>query len=176
MNGYERLKESVEKDCTCGCFNPNGCDKPGGRHGDRRCDHLYCDKFAWVINRAKHYAEKTGLAWEDILDSWENRRDYWYMNYYQDCEQPEIKEENVRVFESVPDLLNAIGNKGFRCPSCGGVSSNPYECNSGLMMDKNRVCDWKVYGLFKDLGKGVFVYCKNEIRGERIFMPVEWEE
>lgn len=44
------------------------------------------------------------------------------------------------------------------------------------MMDKNRVCDWKVYGLFKDLGKGVFVYCKNEIRGERIFMPVEWEE
>jgi len=26
------------------------------------------------------------------------------------------------------------------------------------------------------LGKTIFVYCKDQIRGERIFMPIAWEE
>ncbi len=26
-----------------------------------------------------------------------------------------------------------------------------------------------------DLGKGVFVYCKDMVHGERIFMPIAWE-
>jgi hypothetical protein len=177
MGGYERLKLSVEKDCSGagGCFNPNGCDKPKGEPAAVRCSHRYCDKFAWVIARAKHYAEKTGLAWEEILDSWENARSYWYMNYYQDANQPEIGDGAVRVFETVSDLMAAIGSKGFRCPACGGVSSSPYECDSGLKGKDKKVCDWKVYGLFRDLGKGVFVYCKEKLHGERLFMPVAWE-
>lgn len=180
MNGYDKLKSSVERDCNgvsgCGCFNPNGCDKPNGSHDGKRCTHRYCDKFAWVVERAKHYEEKTGLGWEAILDSWEDARTYWYMNYYQDARQPEIKGENVRVFETTEELLRSIGDMQFRCPACGGISSSPYECDSGQEMSRGKVCDWKVYGLFRDLGKGVFVYCKGEMRGERIFMPLAWEK
>ena len=80
--GYESLMKKVKKDCIGGsnCFNPNGCDK-----NENKCFHRYCDKFKWIIDRAKHYAEKTGLNWEEILDKWEESCDYWYMNYYQEA-------------------------------------------------------------------------------------------
>lgn len=157
MSGYEKLKDAVEKDFLKG--------------EGQRCK----DKLEWVVARAKHYAEKTGLPWEEILNSWEEKRDYWYMNYYQECNQPEIKGDKVKVFETVSDMLESIGERKFRCPSCGGISSSPYSCNTGLEMSKGKICDWKVYGLFGDLGKGVFVYCKDKVAGERIFMPVAWE-
>jgi hypothetical protein len=186
LTGYEKLKAAVERDCnernSCGCFNENGCDKKDGRIGNygeegyKSCFHQYCNKFKWIIDRAKHFGEKLGLNWEDILNSWEEDRDYWYMNYYQECNQPEIKGDKVRVFDTVEDMLKAIGEKKFRCPACGGISTNPYECNSGLEMSKGKKCDWKVYGLFRDMGKGIFVYCKDKLRGETIFMPVAWEE
>lgn len=180
MNGYEKLKSAVERDCNgsgaCACFNPDGCDKPSGKHDGKHCSHKYCDKFAWAVSRAKHYAEKTGLPWESVLDSWEADRDYWYMNYYQEAAQPKIGDGDVKVFETLPDLLASVGSAGFRCPNCGGVSSNPYECDSGLKGSEGKVCDWKVYGLFRDLGKGVFVYCKDQLRGNRIFMPLAWEK
>lgn len=198
--GYESLVEKVKRDCDKGqgCFNPNGCDhefyryEPAEEHmkkyGDKvckcvsKCSHKYCDTFKWIIDRAKHYADKTGLNWEDILDSWEEDCNYWYMNYYQECNQPEIKGDKVKVFDTVEDMLKSIGKKQFRCPSCGGISTNPYSCDSGLEIEKAtkrkpaKVCDWKVYGLFGDLGKGVFVFCKDKVKGETIFMPVSWEQ
>lgn len=186
MSGYERLKNDVMRNCNdlnaCGCFNPDGCSRDGaqigtyGEPGYKRCDHRYCNKFKWVIDRAKHYGEKLGIPWEEVLDSWEAERNYWYMNYYQDCNQPLIEGARVRVFETVGDLLFSIGKEGFRCPCCGGVSTSPYECNSGIVRSDKKVCDWKVYGLFRGLGKDVFVYCKDKIRGERMFMPIAWEK
>jgi len=47
-------------------------------------------KFQWVINRAKHYANYTELSIETILDSWESKRSYSWVNYYQDCNQPRL--------------------------------------------------------------------------------------
>lgn len=137
--------------------------------------HDYRGKLAWVIARARNYAEKTGLNACDILNAWESRRNYWYMSYYQDACQPEIKGDKVRVFETVEDLLASVGGKNFRCPRCGGVSKNPYVCDSGQLMDKKNVCDWKSYGLFGTLGKGATVFVKKELRQENIFMPVAWE-
>jgi len=182
--GYEKLKMAVEKDCngkgSCGCFNPDGCnmEHPSigkyGEEGYNSCFHKYCDKFKWTIDRAKHYGEKLGLNWEDVLDSWEESRNYWYMNYYQDGRQPEIKGDKVKVFDSVDKMTESIGESKFRCPACGGISTNPYECNSGEKVNR-KACDWKVYGLFGDLGKGVFVYCKDKLQGETIFTPLSWE-
>lgn len=173
--GYKKLNASVEEDCQSD-------EKYGRPHF-----HDYRAKLAWVLERAKHYAEKTGLEAADILDAWEKKRDYWYMNFYQDAEQPLIEGDSVRVFETTADMLTAIGTPAFRCPACDGVSKSPYICDSGkrLMETKGRgkkakqvegkVCDWKVYGLFGDLGKGVYVFVKAEMRGERIFKPVAWE-
>lgn len=158
-DGYRRLLAAVVKD-----------EGPDGT----RQHHDYRGKLKWVLDRAHHYAEKTGLNTDDILDAWEKERSYWYMNYYQDCNQPQIVAEKVRVFETTDELVKSIGAAGFRCPRCAGVSKSPYACDSGFEIEGS-VCDWKVYGLFRDLGQGVFVFVKGELRGETIFMPLAWE-
>lgn len=162
--GYEKLSAAVTKDCEegGGTLHPEGCCKCGGK-----CFHRYCDTFKWAIDRAKAYGEAMGLNWEDILDSWEESRSYWYMNYYQECNQPEIKAGKVRVFDTLEDYRAAVGEKKFRCPSCGKATADPYEC---------KACGWKVYGFLGDLGKGVFVYIKDKLKGCNIFMPIAWEE
>lgn len=131
--------------------------------------HDYRGKLDWAKARAEHYAEKTGLSATDILNAWEDRRDYWYMNYYQESNQPEIKGDKVRVFDTTEALQTAIGERKFRCPSCGGVSTHPYECNASAE------CDWKAYGLFGTMGKGAYVFVKSVLAGEEFFMPVAWE-
>lgn len=155
--GYKKLKAAVDSDET---------QSPGF--------HDYNAKLSWVVARAKHYSGKTGLSELDILDSWENSRTYWYMNFYQDCNQPEIAGDGVKVFETLDDVKASIGKPEFRCPACDGVSKDAYACDSGIK-EKGNVCDWKVYGLFGDLGKGVYVFVKSEMRGQRIFKPVSWE-
>jgi hypothetical protein len=185
MNGIEKLKAAVQRDCNdknhCGCFNENGCDKHEskiGQYGDpgyKKCFHSYCDKFKWIVDRAKHYEQKTGIPYLDIIDAWESNRTYWYENYYQEANQPEIKGDNVRVFDTVEQMKESIGDNGFRCPCCGGISTSPYECDSGIIKN-NKKCDWKSYGLFGTLGKGVSVFCKDKIKGETFFMPIAWEK
>lgn len=194
--GYDDLLKKVKRDCDegQGCFNPEGCDfefhkyrQAEGKEKEfgktvcihnSKCGHEYCDKFKWIIDRAKHYEKVTGISWEDILDSWQEDCNYWYMNYYQDCNQPLLEGKNVRVFDSTKELLESIGEYKFRCPSCGGVSTNPYKCNSGEFMDSKhkKVCDWKVYGLFGGLGKTTFVFVKDKAKGEDIFTPLAWEQ
>lgn len=157
--GYKKLLASVEKDET---------RRPG--------DHDYRGKLAWVLERAKHYAEITGLEASDILDAWEKERGYWYMNYYQDSQQPPLTNKDVRIFDAQIDFENSVGKAGFRCPMCEGISRSPYECTSGKEMRKGVICDWKSYGLFTTLDKGVFVFFKDAMRGQNIFMPIEWEK
>jgi hypothetical protein len=142
--------------------------------------HDYRGKLNWIVNRAKHYAEKTGLSPEAILDAWDAGRVYWYMNYYQDANQPLLDAANVRVFQTVADVVAAVGTQGFRCPYCKGVSKNPSACDSGLkvklMNGKGlETCNWKVYGLFRDLGKGVHLFCVEKMQSQLIFMPIAWE-
>jgi len=152
-------------------------DTKSGRSEEERLKVL---KFA--IDRAKHYEEKTGVSACDILTMWENARTYWYMNYYQYSNQP-LLTESVRVFETVEELYESIGDKGFRCPYCNGVSKNPYECNSGIKLpllnsktEEKQICNWKVYGLFGSLDKGVYIFVKSELKVEHIFKPIAWEE
>lgn len=156
--GYKKLLAEVERD-----------EKESPR------SHDYRAKLKFAVKRAEHYAEKTGLEAADILDAWETDRTYWYMNYYQPCNQPEIKSDNVRVFETKEDLLASIGKPEYRCPMCGGISKSPYACDSGKEMEKGKTCDWKAYGLFGTLGKGISVFVKKELIIETIFMPVSWE-
>lgn len=159
-DAYQRLLKAVEHDEK---------QSPGF--------HDYRGKLAWILERAAHYAEKLGLDACAILSAWEASRDYWYMNYYQDANQPKIENDAVRVFETVDEMQAAIGKAGFRCPCCSGVSRSPYECDSGLTMPKSsKVCDWKSYGLFGTAGKGVFIFVKEKLKGESIFMPIAWEE
>ena len=128
-----------------------------------------CGKFKWACDRAFQNAQKIGLEWRDILSKWEERRRYWYMNYYQDAHQPAIGDEHVYVFEDLEALRKAVGSEGFICPSCGGISKSPYECT----LDD---CDWKSYGFFGCMGKGAYVFVKSELYGEGMFMPVAFSK
>lgn len=148
-----------------------------GKMGEERAENL--EKY--LRNKLEEYSNALGLPQEDILNSWEKERSYSAINYYQEANQPSIKNENVRVFETVEDMNKSITSYEFRCPACGGISTNPYRCNSGAEISKAtkkkpaKICDWKVYGLFGDLGKGTFVYCKDKVKGETIFTPLCWE-
>ena len=79
------LKEHSCRECkffSDDCLNKM---KNYATNGGTLCEHNceYCGKFKWVVDRAKHYAEKTGLTFDEILKGWEEKRNYWYMNYYQ---------------------------------------------------------------------------------------------
>lgn len=177
LQGIELLAASVQRDCEkgCNCFNPDGCNVPNQQKDGKSCFHAYCDTYKWVIDRAQHYAEKTGSQWEEIVASWESDRNYWYVNYYQEGNQPKL-DGNVRVFDTMADLRDSIGTPmRFRCPACKGSSTSPYECDSGKMLGKNKVCDWKSWGLLRCLGEGATVYVKERLKVETIFMPIAWE-
>ena len=96
------------------------------------------------------------------------------MNYYQNCNQPKIKGKNFIVVETVDDAQN-LRKKGFRCPACNGISTNSVKCNSGKKLG-NIICDWKAYGLFGTMGKGLNVFIKETVIGYHIFMPIIYEE
>jgi hypothetical protein len=128
--GIESLKAAVMLDVKGGndCFNENGCDHEYTRMFPEtnpaliemgftqcckrisKCFHQYCNKYKWIIDRAKYYAEKTGKTFEEIIEIWESNRTYWYMNYYQEGKQPlKGKEKDDKVIEKLNkriDFLN----------------------------------------------------------------------
>lgn len=163
-DGYRSLRSAVDRDYA----------EDRGYQDGRAPFHDYEAKFTWAIDRAKHYGESLGIDPADILDAWENARGYWYMNYYQDSKMPTIDAKHVRVFDTVDQLKASIAGPRFRCPACNGVSSDAYACDSGVKRD-GKPCDWRVDGLLGALGKGAFVYVKERLVGQAIFMPVAWE-
>jgi len=157
--GIESLQESVKKDCEkSNCFNENGCNVKNSK-----CGHSYCDKYKWIIDRAKHYAEKTGKTFEEILTIWETDRNYWYMNYYQDCYQPLIKDGSTIMYDDwISKLTERFGDRAnltFICPSCGHKQSvKDFEnigeeggaaCFNCIGRYKKNLggCDWSLGGL-----------------------------
>jgi hypothetical protein len=186
--GIESFKDAVMKDCKQynDCFNETGCDHEFIRMVPQdnpellkmgmnqscisvsKCSHKYCDKYKWVIDRAQEYAEKTGTTKEKILEVWETNRSYWYMNYYQGCNQPSLKDNNnVIMYEDwIIELERRFGKDPkkwvFVCPNCKGKQSlqdfldakveNPdskvfFSCIGRYV--KGRGCDWTLGGLLK---------------------------
>lgn len=173
----ERYKRAGYRSRGCQFYSVE-CENKMRRYaeGGELCEHKceYCNHFKWIIDRAKNYAEASGKSVFDILEAFESRRDYWYMNFYQECNQPKIKDGSVRIFDTNEAFRKSVGDKGFRCPACGGISHKPQECDSGIVKN-GKVCDWKSYGLFGTMGKGVHVFIIENLRLVEIFHPVAWE-
>lgn len=150
----------------CSRFSDN-CIEKFKQYGETGvlCEYKceYCEKFKWIIDRAKHYAEKVNIPYEEILEGWENDRNYWFLNYYQECNQPKFDGNNIFVFETMQEYIDSLEGKGYYCPKCGAITPHPFECK----------CGWKSYGLFKnDL---VTVYVKEKTTMAQMFMPVAWQ-
>ena len=78
--GYKSLKAAYTRDVQ----------KSAKQRYPMRQKAEFLRQFQWVINRAKHYAHHTGKTMEAILNEWEEKRDHWWLNYYQDCRQPKF--------------------------------------------------------------------------------------
>src|SRR5690606_20032443 len=102
-------------------------DSWDGKIGEQRAIEL--EKY--LREKLAEYSNALDIPQEEILKSWEEDRTYSAINYYQEANQPSIKADKVKIFETVEEMLKAIGDEKFRCPSCEGVSTNPYLCNSG---------------------------------------------
>lgn len=187
--GIESLLASIQQDCKEGndCFNPAGCDKvrhlhlPEDRPGlvemgiktkcvaNTKCFHDYCGKYKWILDRAEMYAKLTGKTRDEVLTAWEEQRTYWYMNFYQEANQPEIKTEGINIFlheDWIKALTTKFGTDSkqwkFKCASCGNVQSQQdfidngakehvdnvyYSCLGRYV--KGKGCDWTLGGLFQ---------------------------
>ena len=185
--GLESFKAAVMKDCQGGenCFSENGCTKE--RYANlpednkkliemgiktkcvsrTKCFHDYCAKYKWVIERANHYAEKIGKTVDEVMKIWETDRSYWYMNYYQECNQPLLNSERIINYEDwLSEIKSRFGEDSkkwaFKCPSCGNIQTAQDFVDNGLGEHKDNVyfncigrymkgkgCDWSLGGLLK---------------------------
>ena len=137
-----------------------------GNEGDRRADRVRS-----VIDEVcAEYGEALGIQPAEVFESIEAQRDYCAVNYYQRAKFPSLSE--VTIYGDIDEFKAMVNGQGFRCPSCGDVSTDPYECS-------NEDCDWKSYGLFNCLGKGHKVLLKSafpdRLVPSEIFMPVALE-
>lgn len=128
----------------------------------------YLSKFRWILRRAQQYANAIGSTRDEVLKAWEEQRTYWYMNFYQDCNQPEIKiGGNMRVLK-YEDWTKELNDKHghdpaqwkFKCPSCGHVQCGAdfeaigkdrgnasFNCIGRFKKDIG--CDWSLGGLLQ---------------------------
>ena len=123
-------------------------------------------KREWILNRADMYAQYCGVSREDVLTSWEQSRSYWYMNYYQDCNQPNLtKKSNVMSIaqwkEKGKELFGDNAKEWqFECPNChnvqtmqqffdAGIEPNYAYCNcaSRFGIGGLATCNWSAGGL-----------------------------
>lgn len=141
-----------------------------GAIGEQRAAEL--DKF--LDKMLAEYSKVLALPEAQILEAIEGARNYSAVNYYQEAHFPSL--DGVLLLDSVEEFKQRYPAGKYRCPSCAGISTNPYECNSGIAT-KGKVCDWKSYGLFGTLGKGVRVALRKDFLKrpfvDEIFAPVE---
>jgi len=150
----------------------------------RKCDgeKLATDLEAFIRKKVAEYSEKLGYSELEVLQAIESKRTYSAVNYYQESNFPSLDE--VAVFNNLEEFRQKYPSAKYRCPACEGITTNPYDCNSNLPKKSAKagskekgVCNWKSYGLFGTLGKGMRIAFKdnflNEPRIESIFMPVE---
>lgn len=161
-----------------------------GEAGEKRAEHL--EEF--ISQMLDNYSQCLGLSKLEILSAIEAKRDYSAVNYYQAANFPMLNNDEVVIYKDQKEMLESIKlENGFRCPACGGISSNPYECNSGESMNKKKnkkaskaeedffgeVCNWKSYGFLGTMGKGFrFTIIEGFLENPRIdecFMPIALE-
>ena len=129
-----------------------------------------------ISERVPQYAKVAGKTELEFLTLYAKSRRCNYTNWFQSSYLPDLSD--VIVFDTVEDFKNKFPSGKYTCPRCGGETTDYQQCNSGKVIDKKgKVCDWKVYGLFGDMGKGIRVIIKNRIedfpKPISMFKPIE---
>lgn len=130
-------------------------------------------RFDWAVARAQQYADYCHTTREKVLEAWEEVRDYWFVNFYQDSNQPDLSKGNVQSIDDwVAEGRRLYGEDKmdwkFKCPMCGHVQTarefkeagkEPYlayqNCASRHGLGGRPDCKWTVGGLFRIGGRYV---------------------
>lgn len=146
-----------------------------GKIGKERVTRL----IAFLLQRVPQYAEVMGKTELETLEILAKSRTCNYTNFFQEANIPDLSK--VLVFETVEDFKARFPSGKYQCPNCGGISTSFSTCDSGKTVDKKskEICNWKVFGLFGDLGKGIQVIIKDKFvevpTPIKMFKPVELE-
>lgn len=131
----------------------------------------------FLCERVPQYAKVMGKTELDTLELFVKSRNCNFTNYFQNANIPDLTD--VYVFDTIEDLNSKFPSKKYQCPCCGGITTDYQACNSGKTIDNKgkEACNWKIYGLFGDMGKGIKVIIKGmftEIpKPVAMFKPVE---
>lgn len=132
----------------------------------------------FLEHKIEEYAKGLNLPKGKLLQAIEENRNYCAVNFYQECNFPKLS--NVLIFSTRQDLWKKFSSGKYICPRCDHITTDPYECNSGALMENKKVCDWKSYGLFGTLGKGINVIVLDDFllhpKIHHIFKPIELKD
>lgn len=84
-DGYKSLKAAYMRDVK----------KAGNERRPMHSKEELYKHFQWVINRCVHYAHALNKKPWEVLDKWELKRDYWWLNSYQESRQPKIRPMSI---------------------------------------------------------------------------------
>lgn len=142
----------------------------GGKEGEKRV----LEVLIFISERIPQYAKVVGKTDLDFLILYANARRVNYNNWFSDTYLPDL--DTVFVFDTIDDFKTKFPSGKYICPSCEGESTDFQTCNSGLR-NTGQKCNWRSYGLFGTLGKGIKIYIKDMVtdfpKPIEIFMPIE---
>lgn len=109
----------------------------------------------WVLDRADKYAKLCGTTREKVIDAWEAKRYSRWMDFYQECNQPnpdrmaghpvilyaDWLKEGCRLYG--PDMLDWR----LKCPACGHVQTVREFKEKGVYEDNAFTCCASRFGL-----------------------------
>jgi hypothetical protein len=121
------------------------------------------------------YAKVMDKSNVETLEILAKSRNCNYTNYFQECNLPKLSD--VYIFETENDFFEKFPSKEYQCPSCSKISTDYQKCNSDYTDKNGVVCNWKVYGLFGSMGKGIKVLVKDRFtdipKPIMMFKPIE---
>jgi len=131
----------------------------------------------FISDRIPEYAILLNTSLSEALDIVAKARRVNYANWFQDGNIPTLKD--VSIFETKAHFQSTFSSGNSICPACSGISTNYRVCNSGVII-KKKICDWKAFGLFGTLNKGVKILIKenavNFPSPVSIFKPIEYDK
>ena len=121
-------------------------------------------RLDWALARAGQYADRLGIDRDTVLAAWEEHRNYWYVNYYQEANQPDLSNHHVvTLAEWVAEGQRLFGKDKldwkFRCPYCGHIQTPREFMTVGLNPQSAYLscvgCKWTIGGLINVGGRYV---------------------
>lgn len=143
-------------------------------------------KMKWIRKRAEQYSKKLKKSVDEVIAIWESRRDFSFMNYYQDCYIPDIDKDNVILqsdwIQQIKDRFGDIENAEFVCSNCGHVQKPGEFLKAGLDINdayfccasrfpelhyKNDKCKWTMGGFWRL--NGTLVLSEDTLKSVLVF-------